>query len=124
MVVGVTNAAGCFFVGEYLHGLSGRPGRPGVVQVAVTVFVVTAKLVVIENFVLVKILFDVVVTGFGVTVFVFLAVPLGRVIVERGPVVETSVNVVVVVSVDRGVEVILNVTVGVYVEVVGVPTVR
>jgi hypothetical protein len=84
-------------VGEYSQGLSGRPGRPGVLQVAVTVFVVTAKILVKETEVLVMILVDVVVVAGGVIVFCSFAVPLGRVMVESGPVVMTFVEVVVVV---------------------------
>jgi hypothetical protein len=124
IVVGVTSAAGCRSVGEYLQGLSGWPGRPGVVQVAVMVWVVTPNTFVNDNEVFVMTLVDVVVVGGGVTVLVFFAVPLGNVTVESGPVVMTLVNVVVVTSVLMGVEVILKVTVGVNVVVVGVPTVR
>lgn len=69
-------------------------------------------------------LVDVVVVGGGVIVFVFLAVPLGSVTVDRGPVVMTFTNVVVVVCVWIGVVVRLKVTVGVMVLVTGVPTVR
>jgi hypothetical protein len=47
--------------------------------------------------VLVMIFVEVMVVGGGVIVFVFLAVPLGRVTVESGPVVMTLRKVVVVV---------------------------
>jgi hypothetical protein len=67
------------------------------VQVAVTVAVVTEKTLVKENDVLVIIFVEVVVVGGGVIVFVFLAVPLGSVTVESGPVVTTLKKVVVVV---------------------------
>jgi hypothetical protein len=84
-------------VGEYLQGLSGWPGRPGVVQVAVTVCVVMAKNLVNEIDVFVMVLVDVVVVAGGVIVFLSFAVPLGSVTVESGPVVMTFVKVVVVV---------------------------
>lgn len=67
------------------------------VQVAVAVLVVMENSLVRESLVLVIVFVDVVVTGGGVTVLVFFAVPLGRVTVERGPVVTTSRKVVVVV---------------------------
>lgn len=51
----------------------------------------------IESFVLVKTCAEVVVTALGVTVLVFFTVPLGTVTVEKGPVVITSVDVVVTV---------------------------
>lgn len=62
-----------------------------------TVFVVTANILVrlIEVFVIVFV--DVVVVGGGVTVLVRFAVPLGSVTVDRGPVVMISTEVVVVV---------------------------
>jgi hypothetical protein len=124
MVVGVTRAAGWILVGEYLPGLSGRLGRPGVVQEAVVVCVMTANVLVREKNVLVMIFVEVVVVGGGVSVFVFFAVPLASVTVDRGPVVINSVKVVVVVCVSIGVEVMLKVTTGVKVVVTGVPTVR
>jgi hypothetical protein len=77
--------------------LSGWPGRPGVVQVAVTVCVVMAKTLVNEIDVFVMVLVDVVVVAGGVIVFLSFAVPLGSVTVESGPVVMTFVKVVVVV---------------------------
>jgi len=86
--------------------------------------VVTAKTLVRDTDVFVMIFVDVVVVGGGVIVFVSLAVPLGSVTVERGPVVMTLTNVVVVVWVSMGVVVRLKVTVGVKVLVTGVPTVR
>lgn len=90
-------------VGEYLQGLSGLPVWAGLVQVASTVFVVTSKCLVVETFVRVCVLVEVVLTGLGVIVLVFLAVPLGMVIVENGPVVIVSVEVVEKVSVMVGV---------------------
>jgi hypothetical protein len=69
-------------------------------------------------------LVDVVVTRLGVTVLIFLAVPLGTVTVEKGPTVSTSVEVVVVVWVIVGVSTTLIVTVGVKMLVTWVPTVK
>jgi hypothetical protein len=71
--------------------------------VASTVFVVTPKPSVTESLVFVLVDVVVVVTLLGVTVLIFLAVPLGTVTVENGPVVRTSVEVVVVVCVTIGV---------------------
>lgn len=124
IVVGVTSAAGWSLVGEYLQGLSGRPGLPGVVQVAVAVFVVTAKSWVTESLVLVMVLVEVVVVAGGVMVLVFFAVPLGSVTVDKGPTVMVSVSVDVAVRVSVGVEVMLKDSVGVSVVVTGAPTVR
>lgn len=88
------------------------------VHVAVTVFVVTANILVRLNEVLVIVLVDVVVVGGGVTVLVRFAVPLGKVTVDRGPVVIMSMEVVVVVWVTVGVVLMLKVTVGVMVVVI------
>lgn len=78
----------------------------GVVQVAVTVFVVTVRsLVKVVRF-RVKVLVLVVVTGFGVIVLVFFAVAEGMVVVEKGPVVEITVTTDVAVEVMTGVVVI------------------
>jgi hypothetical protein len=95
-----------------------------VVQVAVIVEVVMAKTLVSEMEVFVMTLPDVIVTAAGVIVFVALAYPLGSMTVESGPVVMTFEKTLVVVAVWTGVDVMLNVTVGVMVVVLGVPTVR
>lgn len=113
MVVGVASAAGWSRVGEYLQGLSGFPLWFGIVHVAVTVCVTMPKSMVTETLVLVMSFVEVVVTAGGATVTIVLAVPLGAVIVEKGPVVMTSVEVVVIVWVIVGVVVKLTVTVGV-----------
>jgi hypothetical protein len=73
------------------------------VQVAVTVFVVTAYTWVKERGVLVMTLVDVVVIAGGVIVLVLRAVPLATVTVDRGPVVIILVEVEVVVCVSTGV---------------------
>lgn len=81
-------------------------------HVAVTVLVTIPKSFVTDIFVLVISFVVVVVTAGGVTVLIFFAVPLGTVTVENGPVVITSVDVVVIVCVSVGVVVRLNVNVG------------
>jgi hypothetical protein len=68
-----------------------------VVQVAVDVEVVTAKILVSEMEVFVMTLLDVIVTAAGVMVLVVLAYPLGSVTVESGPVVRTLEKMEVVV---------------------------
>jgi hypothetical protein len=65
--------------------------------VAVTVLVVTPTCLVQETLVRVIVFVDVVVTALGLTVLIFLAVPLGTVTVEVGPAVTTSVEVVIIV---------------------------
>lgn len=76
------------------------------------------------NLVFVKVFVDVVVTACGVIVFVFLAVALGIVTVESGPVSTTRRDVVVSVTVVRGIEIDVTVNVGVYVLVACGPTLR
>jgi len=75
--VGVTKAAGCIIVGEYLHGLSGFFGE--VVQVAVAVLVVILSSLVQVFLTRVKVFVLVAVTGRGVIVLTFLAVLEGTV---------------------------------------------
>jgi hypothetical protein len=94
------------------------------VQVAVFVCVVVTKTRVASNLVFVKVFVDVVVTAFGVTVFVFLAVALGIIMVVKGPTSVTSRDVVVSVTVETGIVVVMTVIVGVYVLVACGPTVR
>lgn len=74
--------------------------------------------------VLVSVFVDVVVTGLGVMVLVFLAVALGIVKVVKGPTSVTSTDVVVCVSVMMGITENVAVSVGVYVLVTCLPTVR
>jgi hypothetical protein len=95
-----------------------------VVHVAWTVLVTVPKYLVHDCLVRVMVFVTVVVTAFGVTVLILLAVPLGMITVENGPVVTTSVEVVVMVCVRVGVSVLVSVTVAVYVLVTGVPTVK
>lgn len=66
-----------------------------------------------ETRVFVIVFVEVAVTALGVTVLVSFAVPEGTVTVENGPVVTTSVEVVVMVCVWVGVVKILTVIVGV-----------
>jgi hypothetical protein len=87
------------------------------VQVAVTVFVVKESWWVVDTSDAVNVFVNVVVTGLGVRVLVCLAVADGIVMVVKGPVVVTNVDVVVAVVVIIGVVVTLNVTVGVNVDV-------
>lgn len=110
-------------VGEYLQGLSGRPGL-GIVHVAVTVLVVITRFLVVEILDRVKVFVIDVVTAGGTMVFVYLAVAEGIVTVEKGPVVETMVCVCVEVAVIVGVLVTLKVAVGVKVVVACGPTSR
>lgn len=107
-----------------MQGLSGRPGRPGVVQLAVTVFVLIENSLVIDKFVRVITLLEVVVIACGVIVLVAFATPVATTVVERGPVVMISSTTEVLIWVETGVEVMLNVRVGVSVLVWGLPTVR
>lgn len=123
--VGVSRAAIWTSVGVYAQGLSGTNcAGSGVAHVAVEVVVLTLRALVQVQMVRVMVSVLVTNTGGGLTVFVFLAVAEGLVMVVKGPIVDVSEKVEVIVEVITGVIVLLKVIVGVIVVVACSPTVR